>query len=379
LPTDVGVNHLGVLWPGSDMEFPGGWVRPHPGPFVWGHIEPTPGVLDWREADLAVEKLQERRWGILATLWPFAPWDQAGCHATDARARGAFREFGSLLYAPCDIDAYLAWLAATVERYDGDGIDDMPGLAYPIRHWEILNEPEMQGPQLCFFQEDSASYAELLRQSYQAIKTADPSAIVLPAGQSGMHREAINYWRPMLQDLGIPFDVGNIHSIRCSNIQQDAAFWAPEYVDLLTRSGRDSEGFWITEAQTGSIDRDRRSGDDENARDLFIGTIAAFAEGADIILHVLANDPKGDKGELSLGTFNLLGRMIGKFASVSRIGASSVAFELLDGRAVYALWDDARLPTGIAGMVHVTTYLGETSTETAGLVLAHVPMLVEIP
>ena len=27
-----------------------------------------------------------------------------------------------------------------VERYDGDGIDDMPGLATPIHHWEIFEE-----------------------------------------------------------------------------------------------------------------------------------------------------------------------------------------------------------------------------------------------
>ena len=28
-----------------------------------------------------------------------------------------------------------------VERYDGDGVDDMPGLEIPVKHWEIDNEP----------------------------------------------------------------------------------------------------------------------------------------------------------------------------------------------------------------------------------------------
>jgi len=378
-PAEVGTNRLGVLWPGSDMEFPGGWVRPHPGPFIWGRVERTQGRYDWTEADLTVEKLQGQGLAILATVWPFAPWDQARCHAGQPRASGAFREFGNLLYMPCDLDAYLAWLTATVERYDGDGIDDMPGLLYPIRHWEVLNEPEMQGPELCFFQEEPEVYAELLRLSYGAIKVADPLAVVFPAGQSGMHWEATDYWRPILGDPTVPFDVGNIHSIRCSDVQQDAAFWAPEYVRFLEENGREGLPYWITEAQVGSVDRKDQLDDDQDARDLFVGTVIAFAEGADVILHVLANDPKGEKGQLAIGTFNLLGWTIGGFITAERIGSSNVRFELPDGRSIYALWSGARLPTEVDGPVTVITYLGETSTVEAYEVMALVPVLVEIP
>jgi hypothetical protein len=376
LPPDVGTNHLGVLWPGAAMEFAGGWVRPHPGPFIWGWIERTPGGYDWTEPDLDVQKLQEQRLAILATIWPFAGWDQATCHGSQPRARGAFGEFGNLLYAPCDMETYLTWLRATVERYDGDGIDDMPGLAYPIRHWEILNEPEMQGPQLRFFQEEPAVYADLLRCSYEAVKIADPEAIVLPAGQSGMHREAVDYWRPILQDESAPFDVGNIHSIRCSDVQQEAAFWAPEYVRLLEENGRGRIGYWITEAQIGSVAKDAGPNDDEDARDLFIGTVTAFCEGADVILHVLANDPKEEKAQLAVGTFNLLGRTIARFVRVERLGAAAIRFDMPDDQAVYALWDGACLPDGIDGAVRVTTYLGAEIVAHASDVTARLPILI---
>ena len=378
-PADVGTNHLGALWPGSDMEFPGGWVRPHPGPFIWGRIVRTPGSYDWREPDLAVEKLQEQRLAILATVWPFATWDQAACHTGRLQARGAFKEFGHLLYMPCDLEAYVAWLGALVERYDGDGVDDMPGLDYPIRHWEILNEPEMQGPELCFFQERPEAYAELLRLSYAAIKEADPLAVVLPAGQSGMHDEATDYWRLILRDETATFDVGNIHSIRCSDVQQDAAFWAPEYVSFLEANGRGRMPYWITEAQVGSIGREDRTDDDRNARDLFVGTVVAFAEGTEVVLHVLANDPQGEKGQSTVAAFNLLGRTIGEFVAVERIGPGSVRFDLPDGRAAYALWNGARLPASVSGPVTVSTYLGETTAPEAREVAATVPILVEVP
>jgi hypothetical protein len=379
LPPDIGTHHLGVLWPGSDMDFSGGWVRPHPGPFIWGWIERTPGVYDWTEPDLTVEKLQGRRVAILATVWSFAPWDQARCHAGQPQARGVFKEFGNLLYSPCDLDAYLAWLTATVERYDGDGVDDMPGLRYPIRHWEVLNEPEMQGPELCFFQEDPDVYAELLRHSHGAIKSADPPAVVFPAGQSGMHSEATDYWNSILSDANIQFDVANIHSIRCSDMQLDAAFWAPEYTTFLARCGREAMPYWITEAQVGSPRHKDAPNDDKDARDLFIGTVIALSEGADVILHVLANDPNNGKGQLAVGAFNLLGRTIGRFTAVERIKPCVVRFELPDDRTVYALWDGARVPAEVDEPVTVITYLEEIHVIEASEVVALVPSLIEVP
>jgi len=49
-----------------------------------------------------------------------------------------------MLGPPCNVSDYSRFVGAVIERYDGDGIDDMPGLRYPILHWEVFNEPAMK-------------------------------------------------------------------------------------------------------------------------------------------------------------------------------------------------------------------------------------------
>ena len=56
------------------------WVRPHPGPFVWSHIEPEKGDFYWDETDKYVKYAQDHNQKILATIWPFAKWDQITCN-----------------------------------------------------------------------------------------------------------------------------------------------------------------------------------------------------------------------------------------------------------------------------------------------------------
>lgn len=81
--------------------------------------------------------------------------------------------------APTDPQAYADWAAKVVERYDADGIDDAPG-SPRVAAWEIWNEPDQAGTWLP--QADPAAYAALLRAAYDAIKAADPTALVLNGG-----------------------------------------------------------------------------------------------------------------------------------------------------------------------------------------------------
>jgi hypothetical protein len=81
--------------------------------------------------------------------------------------------------APTDPSAYARWAAQVVERYDGDGYKDAPG-SPRIAAWQIWNEPDQDGTWLP--QADPAAYAVLLRLAYDAIKQADPEALVLNGG-----------------------------------------------------------------------------------------------------------------------------------------------------------------------------------------------------
>jgi hypothetical protein len=91
---------------------------------------------------------------ILATIWPFADWDQKNCYEKNFSTNSwIFPELGKYRKKPCDTFAYKSFINQLVERYDGDGINDMPGLHVPIKHWEVSNEPSMQKDWLVFLLE----------------------------------------------------------------------------------------------------------------------------------------------------------------------------------------------------------------------------------
>ena len=70
-------------------------------------------------------------------------------------------------------------MRAVVERYDGDGVDDMPGLRVPVRAWQVDNEPD------ALASGSWEDYARLQEITYRAIKEAFPEAKVLMGGQTG--------------------------------------------------------------------------------------------------------------------------------------------------------------------------------------------------
>ena len=101
-------------------------------------------------------------------------------------------------YLPVDVDSYIAFVRATVERYDGDGVFDMPGLTNPIKYWQVGNEPNSLKP----------GFADLQRITYNAIKAACPDCTVLIGGVSGVPpvSQYINsfdqQYKPILDALG---------------------------------------------------------------------------------------------------------------------------------------------------------------------------------
>ncbi len=80
---------------------------------------------------------------------------------------------------PNNMEAYARWAARVVERYDADGYRDAPG-SPRVAAWEIWNEPDMDGTWLP--RADPGAYAAMLRLARDAIKAADPTALVLNGG-----------------------------------------------------------------------------------------------------------------------------------------------------------------------------------------------------
>lgn len=140
------------------------WHRP-PVYVFWFLVQPdlNSPVYDWSQFD--------RQFGmvpndihILGNISPDHP-----------RTPHGYTHPGSFI--PIDTIKYKAFVKATVERYDGDGINDMPGLTNPIKYWQVGNEPSV-------FQ--AGGFSELQRITYLSIKDACQECSVLIGGATGM-------------------------------------------------------------------------------------------------------------------------------------------------------------------------------------------------
>ncbi|HAJ35013.1 MAG TPA: hypothetical protein DCL15_04910 [Chloroflexi bacterium] len=81
-----------------------------------------------------------------------------------------------------DVRELAEFLAAVVERYDGDGINDAPG-APVIQHIELYNEPDRASlPNTPGWGDHGAEYAEMLKTVYPAMKAANPNVNVMLGG-----------------------------------------------------------------------------------------------------------------------------------------------------------------------------------------------------
>ena len=319
-----------------------------------------------------VAAIQAERIAVLTVLWPFADWDQEACHGDRPKSPDPDKRLGDSLYGPCDSDAYASWVTATVERYDGDGVDDMPGLEYPLRHWEVSNEPSRQTPPLANFQGNSADYLELLKITYEAIKSADPSAVVFLGGQAGMRDPTVEFWEPVLEGASGFFDVGNIHSIRTSE-----TFYSEEYRAFLDRFGHEAQPFWITEAMIDDTTRPRPGqSDDERAQIALTGSVTSFLNGVEVILiaGMAYDDPKNS--EKVQEAWEVVVSTIDLFQTVTPITETSARFEMPDGMTVYAIWDGAGLPADVTGSVLTRRYDGVEANLDASQVTSELPTFV---
>ena len=318
-----------------------GWVRPHPGPFIWGRIERVKGKYDFSEADKVVKTAQEMGLNILATIWPYAEWDQKRWGKTNITVIEDFPELPRSRFKPYDMEAYRAFVKALVERYDGDGVNDMPGLKRPIKYWEVLNEPEAQSKEKdgrleCFFQGDASDFYDLLKATYEAIKEADPEATVIIGGAATLKGEGS---REFLREVlrlggGKYFDVAAVHSYE----DEMDDFNVDELKSLLKEFNLEKP-IWVTEV--GPKPEMTRDDDAEFVK----AAVRAFARGAEVLF--FDHDP---------GV--VMAYILGDFSSVKRIGEGTYRFDV-NGEIVYVIWSPGHIPEEISGEVYVIDIYGK--------------------
>ena len=130
--------------------------------FAWSELEPSPGFWDWGQADRILAGARQRDLSIIARLGKVPAWARAG-------------EIDPLLEdvhdtPPADLDAWSTYCFSLAQRYRGE-----------IAAYQVWNEPNLSrewGNQ----QPSAAAYVDLLAACSEAIRRADPAAIVISAG-----------------------------------------------------------------------------------------------------------------------------------------------------------------------------------------------------
>ena len=290
----------------------GQWVRPHPGPFIWNHIESEKGKFFWKDADQYVVYAQEHNQTILATIWPHANWDQKSCKRKKAKSPFGKR-FTKYLSKPCSMDDYKNFLIKLVDRYDGDGINDMTGLTEPIKYWDVMNEPEFK----MFFKGSKKDFIEIFNFSSKVIKEKQPDAVIVMAGAAGMFPESKKFWKSALPKIKDHFDIANMHHITPPDGKCDKDFWVGEFSELLQSLNIDKP-IWVTEAMTGVCR-------------VIPAYINAFASGAEVIIDVGVNAPGIKMSKGSRKKLNNFIKEVDSFKSVKLLSKKKAEFIMKDG------------------------------------------------
>ena len=129
-------------------------VKYFPDAYAWGRMQTAPGAaIDFAVTDRYVHEYQAAGFTeLVMALNPKCSWGSRS--ATDLSPKPEY------------LDDYGAWVAAIVERYDGDGVGDVPQLKRPVHIYEIGTEFSTYEP------EPVDRYLEMLAVAHQSAHDA---------------------------------------------------------------------------------------------------------------------------------------------------------------------------------------------------------------
>jgi len=238
------------------------WVslQPH---ILWFDIEPhyetQPGVFDWASLDKEVKTLQDVGLDFVMVVSPIInAFSESTRNALIARLEAEMREheisipstaflhlmrehhaaqeYDVKIDTAARLERFKAFIRACVERYDHDGVHDMPGLQYEARNWHIIEEwpSEYNG----------LEYTILLKAIYPVIKQENSKANVILAGLAGNYSQYFAFADGYIQDpdAGRMKEFNKVFSIEEIKATSMIRLEKPEYEYVL----RESKGFYDT-------------------------------------------------------------------------------------------------------------------------------------
>ncbi|GMU22766.1 MAG: hypothetical protein AMXMBFR13_28500 [Phycisphaerae bacterium] len=127
----------------------------------WSRVQPAPDArYDFSTSDAVIREAQAAGADVLVLFAGIPAWAAGTGPGGSPPARLPARE-----HAP----AFASFVRSFVERYDGDAVEDMRGLRYPIRAYEFQSEIESL---------PTAEYAFWLRTFHDAVRKADSRTVI---------------------------------------------------------------------------------------------------------------------------------------------------------------------------------------------------------
>ncbi len=126
--------------------------------FAWRDLEPLPGAWDWTQSDRIYREAARRGLSIIARLGQVPSWAIAPGHSAAHDS------------PPEDLSLWAEYCSRLAERYQGK-----------IAAYQIWNEPNLSR-EWGGAPPDPAGYVKLLAACSDAIRAADPAAILISAG-----------------------------------------------------------------------------------------------------------------------------------------------------------------------------------------------------
>ncbi|MBI5114883.1 hypothetical protein HZA56_00245 [Candidatus Poribacteria bacterium] len=147
----------------------------------WGRVEPeaprgSVHRYEWKKLDGLVKEYQSQGFKLTVVLKARSKWGSTPVQKEHAATLG----YPSTPPKPEYWDAYARFISSIVERYDNDGVDDMPGLKSPISSYEVESEAQHN----LYWQGTIEDYVKVLKTTYQAAKKADPNVKIILSGLS---------------------------------------------------------------------------------------------------------------------------------------------------------------------------------------------------
>ncbi len=263
-----------------------GWIR---FPLRWRHIEPnntTPEYYNWSYLDPSMTAAKASNLNIMFTITEQPEW-------------AAPVSMG----VPYDRSELAEFLAAVVERYDGDGTQDAPGQPI-VRYYELYNEPDMTIENVMGsapWGYKGAEYASLLAYLYPVLKEANPRAKLVVGGlaSDGFDDKGGPFARSFLDDVlsacvGVDcFDVMNFHYYPAFHKEWDP--YGPGFMGKAIYFRQKLEEYGKADralicSETGSRGHPDWGGDEQQSRYVVKAFVRGRAAGLPIVIWFTALD-----------------------------------------------------------------------------------------